>query len=306
MWTARSALAKLALRFVSGGSRTENIFNSRQTQLLHVSHRLFRLLQSPAATFSQALRGSCGSRLFRPPISPSLSEETDPAPVKIDGKKEGDITATNLANLPEDVKVIAANGDLIFHVDPQNENFRDQDQDHGGNQPQNAHKSKLLVSSSYLIGGLPVFRELLEPLLHNRQISGAANTPLELTLKDDQRGAITDLCILLHGGSPPDLLAMSCSSRILAFAKAEHKYGCASYFSFHAQALLYQALHDSGFADNLSQVLHEIAAAAYLFDNARLFELATARLVTEVASEIGDAQVISSVPKEVWRMFISP
>lgn len=217
---------------------------------------------------------------------------------------EGITTAMNLANLSEDIKVIAANGDLIFHVDPQNENSRDHD--HAGNQPLAVHKPKLLVSSSYLSRGSPVFRELLEPLLHNRQVSGAANTPLELTLQDDQRGAITDLCILLHGGSPPDLLAMSCSSRILAFAKVAHKYGCASYFSFHAQALLYQALHDSSFANNLSQTLHEIAAAAYLFDNARLFELATARLVTEVAFETDDAQVIACVPREVWRKFESP
>lgn len=219
---------------------------------------------------------------------------------------EGNTTAANLANLAEDIKVISANGDLILHVDPQNQNSLSSDHNHAGNQHLAVHKPKLLVSSTYLSRGSPVFRELLDPLLHNRQVSGDANARLELTLKDDQRGAITDLCILLHGGSPPDLLAVSCSSRILAFAKAAHKYGCASYFSFHAQALLYQALHDSSLAENLSQVLHEIAAAAYLFDNARLFDLATARLVTEVAFEIGDAQVIASVPKEVWRKSESP
>lgn len=119
-------------------------------------------------------------------------------------------------------EIIVPDGDLLFEVGI----------------PGRDGSGEIKVSSAVLRRSCRAFADILDG-----ELSGTAQKPKTITLPDDQHGEMVDLCLMLHGMTPPNITTAS-SKRILDLAVAVHKYECLSQLQLQAQAILYQVLAD--------------------------------------------------------------
>ncbi|KAK4891395.1 hypothetical protein LTR27_010049 [Elasticomyces elasticus] len=139
--------------------------------------------------------------------------------------------------------------------------------------------TKLRVSSDILTGASTVFAAMLGPHFREGQTRRNSVLPAQISLPDDDAGAMSDLCSLLHGQPTPELVGRVPVERVYRLAVAVDKYACIERLQLHGQALLlgYLEMHvRAGFAD-----LGRAAAAALLLKHPRAFAIATKRLVME-------------------------
>ncbi|KAK3648051.1 hypothetical protein LTR56_007751 [Elasticomyces elasticus] len=163
---------------------------------------------------------------------------------------------------------IVADGDVIFNIGT----------------PTTA---RLRVSSDVLIRASKVFAVLLGPRFREGSLDRNSQSPADIALLEDDAVAIEDLCRFLHGESIPELMEDLEPGRIYKLAIASDKYGCNERLRIHGQALLL-GFWDAwgGEVDEVGDsALAQMAAAAYLFDHARAFSIATRHIIMDTNEE---------------------
>ncbi|KAK5692433.1 hypothetical protein LTR97_010741 [Elasticomyces elasticus] len=158
------------------------------------------------------------------------------------------------------VESIARDGDVVLVV---------------GNTP----KLKLQVSSITLIGCSDPFAALLGPLCRSNCQRSTPLLPAWINLPDDDAVGMADLCTILHNQPTPELIGNVPLERIYRLAVVADRYACVERLRLHGQALLLGYL-DGRVRTGLDD-LGRATAAAYLFDHARVFSMATTRLLVE-------------------------
>ncbi|KAK5714693.1 hypothetical protein LTR17_017148 [Elasticomyces elasticus] len=176
-----------------------------------------------------------------------------------------------MASTSEDKLIaIVADGDVIFNI---------------GTPP----AARLRVSSDVLIRASKVFAILLGPRFREGSLDRNSQSPADIALPDDDAVAIEDLCRFLHGESVPELMEDLEPGRIYKLATASDKYGCNERLRIHGQALLLGFWDAWGGGGEVGEAgdsaLAQMAAAAYLFDHARGFSIATRHIIMDTNEE---------------------
>ncbi|KAK3622957.1 hypothetical protein LTR56_021898 [Elasticomyces elasticus] len=159
--------------------------------------------------------------------------------------------------------------------------------------------ARLRVSSDILSRASNVFRSLLGPQFLEGSLDRSSQSPAGIALPDDDAVAMEDMCRLLHGEPAPELLVHVKADRIYKLSIVIDKYGCTERLRFHGQALILGFWDAYVGDDPKNSCLAQMAAAAYLLDQARGFCVATRHVITETNedySELFEADIAQVFP----------
>ncbi|KAM0720916.1 hypothetical protein Q7P37_003201 [Cladosporium fusiforme] len=137
--------------------------------------------------------------------------------------------------------------------------------------------ARLRVSSVILSSASPVFKAMLGPRFSEGQRPRSVQDPKEIALPDDDTTTMADLCRLIHHQGKSFALSITQPSlrqgvkRLLSFAIAADKYGCAQITSLIGKSLLSSFGNDAPFKTLGVPSLLRLSAVAYLFGSRRHF-----------------------------------
>lgn len=143
--------------------------------------------------------------------------------------------------------------------------------------------AKVVVWSATLKRTLAVFSAMLSSKFSEGQGVGSSQTPKEITLPDDDPIAISNMCNLTHGHRLTVKQLPKISTRVLKLAIVIDKYACVEVLYYQTQAILLKWLDEFPDADIIAY--GQIAAAAYLLDQPRVFNKATKGLIGESSDD---------------------
>lgn len=172
-----------------------------------------------------------------------------------------------------DTELLAPDGDVILVVGSTAKRFR--------------------VSSEILTAASPVFKTMLGPNFREGQQPRSSTEPVEVSLPEDDPGAMQGLCRLLHLDvfNTADTLTLG-SQNIFGIVVLADKYDAVTAIRWQARSALLSWLLNNSSKTDMVQVGH-IVAAAYLICCSTAFEKATSHLITRA---VGPLSSLLSAP----------
>ena len=150
-------------------------------------------------------------------------------------------------------------------------------------------QTRLRVSSVILSSASPVFKVMFGPNFAEGQGHRTAREPREVPLHDDDLGAITRLCRILHHQDETDDTILAsigpverCVDGLLALTVVSDKYGCTDSVKVVVKYLLSELASISLYAFVSPMALLILGAVAYKIDDCRHFALFSRRLVLDI------------------------